>query len=134
MLIRCLHERAGGTDVEFGNRVDPDYRLYHFTSGADGFHVAEVGDELDAQTLLAIPSAYVQHGPVDKAAVKAAAKAKREADEAAAKEEAEKTAFLDELDRAGLEAFADERGVKLDTGHDDEQVRNYLKGMILSKG
>lgn len=126
MLIRCKIEREGGTVVPFGRKGEPDFREYHFKpSGKDG-HVAEVGDELDATTFLAITEAYEQ---VEQAEVKAPLR------RPPPPQKKDPAAFLNELDLAGLVSYAAERfpAVKLDESHTEEQVRNYLKGLLEPK-
>jgi hypothetical protein len=127
MLIRCKHERPGGSLVTFSHKDLPDYRAYDFQPNAKGAHVADVEDEGDAATLLAIDSAYV---PYDEAATKFKAKASEVKPDA---EEVDPTSFLDELDLKGLHAHAKKEGVKLDENHSVEQVRNYLKGLLKAK-
>jgi len=125
MLIRCKHERPGGSLVTFSFKDLPDYRAYNFQPNAKGAHVADVEDEGDAATLLAIDSAYE---PYDEAASVFKAKA---SDATKEKQEAvDPTAFLDELDLKGLHAYAKSKNVKLDENHTPEQVKNYLKGLI----
>jgi hypothetical protein len=123
MLIRSKIEREGGTVVPFGRKGEPDFREYHFKpSGKDG-HVAEVGDELDSTTLLAITEGYEKVGSAPAAAKPARLTAQPKKDPAA---------FLISMDRAALVVYAAERfpAVKLDESHSEEQVRNYLKGLL----
>lgn len=127
MLIRCKHERPKGSLVTFGYKDLPDYREYNFQPNAKGAHVADVEDEGDAATLLAIDSAYE---PYDEAATALKAKA---SEAKPALDELDPAAFLDELDLKGLHAYAKKEGVKLDENHSVEQVRNYLKGLIKAK-
>lgn len=123
MLIRCKIERQGGTVVPFGRKGEKDFREYSFKpSGKDG-HLAEVADDLDAETFLAITEAYekVEAAPV-------AAKTPR----LSAPPKKDPAAFLKDLDRAGLVKYVAERfpAIKLDESHSDEQVRNYVKGLL----
>lgn len=128
MLIRCKLERPKGSLVTFSYKDLPDYREYDFQPNAKGAHVADVADEGDAATLLAIDSAYE---PYDEAAsvFKAKAEAAKEKQEAV-----DPAAFLDELDLKGLHAYAKSKNVKLDENHTPEQVKNYLKGLIKTEG
>jgi|SRR5882672_8429100 len=130
MLIRCKYERPGGSLVTFSYPGKPDYREYNFQPTATSSkHVADVADEGDARTLLAIDSAYE---PYDDASRALLAQVVADASAPAVAEEeknADPLAFLDELDMKGLESFAKQANVKLDPTHDEVQVRNYLKGL-----
>lgn len=128
MLIRCKLERPKGSLVTFSYKDLPDYREYDFQPNAKGAHVADVADEGDAATLLAIDSAYE---PYDETA--SVFKAKAEAAKGK-EEEVDPAAFLDELDLKGLHAYAKSKNVKLDENHTPEQVKNYLKGLIKTEG
>lgn len=127
MLIRCKLERPKGSLVTFSYKDLPDYREYDFQPNAKGAHVADVADEGDAATLLAIDSAYE---PYDEAA--SMFKASKSAQEKI--EVVDASAFLDELDLKGLHAYAKSKNVKLDENHTPEQVKNYLKGLIKTEG
>lgn len=143
MFIRCKHERPGGSLVSFSFKDRPDYREYHFkptgAKGDDGKstgpHVAEVSDEGDIATLLAIESAYEEFTPGVKVSP------------ASSPEQAIKTVLPQPKRNAGilkalevmteqeLRDWSGERfpNMKLDPAHNADQIRTYLKG-LLSKG
>jgi len=52
MLIESIIKREGGTHVTLGENA------YHFQPREDGRHVADVQDDEDADTLLAITEGY----------------------------------------------------------------------------
>lgn len=144
MLIRCKHERPGGSLVTFGFRDEEGYRAYNFKArgpkGEDGKptgpHVAEVADEGDVATLLAIDSAYEEF--VEGAALAAATRPEittKTVLPAPPRKNVAAIKALDGMDEKALREFAADRfpAVKLDAAHGADQLRTYIKG-LLEKG
>lgn len=126
MLIRALHERAGGSVVPFGRKGDPDFREYHFRPIHEGGpHVCADVDEYDARTLLAIFDAFEEFDP-DRPVEQSTPTEKPAAPV--------EVSPLDSMDRNLLLVFAKVRGKKLDPRHTEEQWRNYLKSIARPRG
>ena len=139
MLIRCKHERPGGSLVTFSYKGLPDYREYHFKATgpkgddgkATGPHVAKVEHEEDIRTLLAIESAYEEY--VEGAPLAPASKAESVTRSVLQPPRAKRdTAFLDKYDEKQLREWAADRfpAIKLDEAHSAEQLRTYLRSLI----
>lgn len=143
MFIRCKHERPGGSLVTFGYKGQPDYREYHFkpkgpkdeSGKLTGPHFAEVGEESDQKTLLAIDSAYeefVEGAPVSPASTPEQATKTALPQQQAKPKHAGLLKALEVMNEDELRQFAADRypAVKLDAAHGAPQIREYLKGLI----
>lgn len=133
MFIRCKHERPGGSLVPFSFKDRPDYREYHFKPSKEGGpHVAEVTDDGDIATLLAIESAYEAYQPGVKVSPASEADPAIKTTLPQPKRHAALLKAVGVMVEQELRDFAAERfpNVKLDAAHNAEQLRTYLRSII----